>query len=104
MAVRVSAGFSVLVVTLGHALMAHAQTEEMQQTAQCVLSATKDTRSPLAVQLIRQACNDMVVHTSGLYERQRAYDQCLIQNLSGAQSNAAASQIQSACRTTYPLG
>lgn len=84
------------------ALPAHAQTAQMQQTAQCILSATKDTRSPLAVQLLQKACNDSVVFTGKLYENQQRYDQCLIQNLSGAQSDEAANQIQSACRTLNP--
>ncbi len=88
---------------LGPALGAHAQTSEMQQTAQCVLSATRDTRSPLAVQMIQTACNDIVINTGTMYERQRGYDQCLIEQLSGAQSNAAAVQIRTACRTAYPL-
>jgi len=79
-----------------------AQTEQMQQTAQCVLQATRDTRSPLAVQLIRTACNQNVVFTGELYQKQQAYNECLIQNLSGAQSDAAAASIQSACRTAYP--
>jgi len=82
---------------------AHAQTDQMQQTAQCVLSYTRDTRSALAVSMIRTACNDMVINTGDMFIKQRAYDQCLVQNLSGAQSDAAAVQIQSACRTAYPL-
>jgi hypothetical protein len=89
-------------VAWGHAVPARAQTDSMQQTAQCVLNATQNTRSPLAVQLIRTACNEMVVKTGALYAAQRAYDQCLIQHLSGAQSDAAAAQIRSACRTTNP--
>jgi hypothetical protein len=90
-------------IVAGLAAAAHAQTAQMQQAAQCVLSATKDTRSPLAVQLIRTACNDMVINTGAMYERQRAYDRCLIQQLSGAQSDAAALQIKAACRSANPL-
>ena len=93
----------MLLVTLGAALPVRAQTPQMQQTAQCVLDATKDTRSRLALQLIRTACNDTVVNPGPMFEHQRAYDQCLIQQLSGAQSDAAAVQIQTACRTVYPL-
>ena len=93
---------AALGVALGATLPARAQTAQMQQTAQCVLASTKDTRSALAVQLIQRACNDMVVNTGDLYAKQRAYDQCLLDHLSGAQSDAAAAQLQSACRTAYP--
>ena len=82
---------------------AQAQTQQMQETAQCVLTYTRDTRSPLAVATIRTACNDMVINTGDMFAKQRAYDLCLVQNLSGAQSDAAAVQIQSACRTANPL-
>lgn len=82
---------------------AEAQTDQMQQTAQCVLTYVRDTRSAVAVSMIRTACNDMVVNTGDMFAKQRAYDQCLVQNLSGAQSDAAALQIQSACRTANPL-
>lgn len=92
----------VVVLALGQLAPADAQTEQMQQTAQCVLEATRDTRSPLAVQLIRRACNENVVFTGELYQNQQIYNQCLIQNLSGAQSDAAAASIRSACRTAYP--
>ncbi|HUZ74365.1 MAG TPA: VF_A0006 family four-cysteine protein [Stellaceae bacterium] len=103
MAIKFRVVAAVAGFALGPALAAHAQTPQMQQTAQCVLSATRDTRSRLAVRLIRQACNDSVVNTGAMFERQRAYDQCLVQQLSGAQSDAAAVQIQSACRTAFPL-
>ena len=95
----VAALFAVL-ATVG---TAQAQTDQMQQTAQCVLNYTRDTRSAIAVATIRTACNDMVVNTGDMFAKQRAYDQCLVQNLSGAQSDAAALQIQSACRTANPL-
>lgn len=103
MAVKAGMVAAVAALALVPALAARAQTAAMQQTAQCVLGATRDTRSRYAIQMIRQACNDVAVHTGPLYDRQRAYDQCLIQNLSGAQSDAAAVQIQGACRTTNPL-
>jgi hypothetical protein len=96
-----TAGIAAL--ALAHAVPIRAQTVQMRQTAQCVLAATKDTRSPLAVRLIRRACNDMAAFNGPLYQRQRQYNQCLIQNLSGAQSDAAANQIKSACRTTNPF-
>jgi hypothetical protein len=97
-----SAAGLCLALALGCALPALAQTEQMQQTARCVLANTRDTRSPLALQWIHHACNDMVVNTGDMFAQQRAYDQCLLEHLSGAQSDAAAAQIQSACRTAYP--
>jgi hypothetical protein len=91
-----------LCIVLAGGSAALAQTAQMQQTAQCVLASTRDTRAPLALQMIQHACNDMVINTGDMFVQQRAYDQCLLDHLSGAQSNAAALQIQSACRTAYP--
>ena len=103
MAIRYGLGTAALTLALGQLPTGQAQTPQMQQTAQCVLSAIKDTRSHVAVQLIQRACNDLVVQTGHLYDKQRAYDQCLIDQLSGAQSDAAALQVQGACRTANPL-
>src|SRR3954470_20865203 len=76
---------------------------EQQRQAQCELSAIGATRSRLAIDWIRTACNRLAVDADSLLnESSRQFHQCLVQNLSGAQSDAAANQIISACRTAYP--
>jgi hypothetical protein len=71
-----------------------------QKQAQCELSAIRDTRSPHALQTIRSACNWLVVNEGSLLnESLRPFYLCLVQNLSGAQDDAAAGAIVSACRT-----
>jgi hypothetical protein len=71
--------------------------------AQCELSAIRDTRSALAIQRIHTACNWLAVNEGSLLnESLRGFYICLVQNLSGAQSDAAAAAIMSACRTSYP--
>lgn len=80
-----------------------AQTE-IERKGQCELSAIRDTRSPLAVQYIRSACNWLAVNGDSLLnESSRGYYVCLVRQLSGAQANEAAAAIISACRTTNPL-
>jgi hypothetical protein len=70
-----------------------------QKQAQCELSAIGGTRSALALQTIRSACNWLVVNEGSLLnESLRPFYVCLVQNLSGAQSDAAANAIVSACR------
>jgi hypothetical protein len=82
---------------------ARAQSTAEWQAA-CELSAIRDTRSALAVQLIRSACNWLALNSESLLnERNRGYYACLVQNLSGAQSDAGAQAIASACRTANPL-
>lgn len=83
--------------------VAAAQTD-MERQAQCELSAIRNTRSALAVQHIRSACNWLVVNgDSPLNASNMGYYVCLVRQLSGAQSNEAAAAIMSACRTTNPL-
>ena len=80
-----------------------AQTD-LERKAQCELSAIRDTRSPLAVQYIRSACNWLAINGDSLLnESSRGYYVCLVRQLSGAQSNEAAAAIMSACRTSNPL-
>jgi hypothetical protein len=80
-----------------------AQTD-VEKQAQCELSAIRDTRSPLAVQYIRSACNWLTVNgDSALNESSKGYYVCLVRQLSGAQGNEAAAAIISACRTSNPL-
>jgi len=76
----------------------------MERQAQCELVSIRDTRSPLAVQLIRSACNWLALNGDSLLnEQNKKYYLCLVQNLSGAQSNDAAQAIASACRAANPL-
>ena len=75
-----------------------------ERQAACELSSIRDTRSALAVQLIRSACNWLALNADSLLnERNKNYYICLAQNLSGSQSDAAAQAIASACRTANPL-
>ena len=77
---------------------------DMEKQAQCELSAIRDTRSPLAVQYIRSACNWLVVNGDSLLNASsKGYYICLVRQLSGAQSNEAATAIMSACRASNPL-
>jgi hypothetical protein len=72
----------------------------VQKQAQCELSAIRNTRSAHALQTIRSACNWLVVNEGSLLnESLRPFYLCLVQNLSGAQDDAAAGAIVSACRT-----
>ncbi|MCP3384524.1 hypothetical protein NLM31_29545 [Bradyrhizobium sp. CCGUVB4N] len=77
---------------------------DLERQAQCELSAIRDTRSPLAVQTIRSACNWLVVNGDSLLNASsKGYYICLVRQLSGAQSNEAAAAIMSACRASNPL-
>ena len=77
---------------------------DLERQAQCELSAIRDTRSPLAVQYIRSACNWLVVNGDSLLNASsKGYYICLVRQLSGAQSNEAATAIMSACRASNPL-
>lgn len=76
--------------------------DEQQRQAQCELSAIGTTRSPLAISWIRTACNRLAVDAGLLNESNRQFHLCLLQHLSGVQSDAAANQIIAACRTSYP--
>ena len=78
----------------------NAQTSREKQ-AQCELSAIRDTRSALAIQFIRSACNWLALNGDSLLnERSKGYYVCLVQQLSGVQADEAASAIVSACRTS----
>jgi hypothetical protein len=61
--------------------------------------AISTTRSAVALQNIRAACNWLVVNEGSLLnESLRPFYLCLVQNLSGAQDDRAAGAIVSACR------
>lgn len=75
-----------------------------EKQAQCELAAIRNTRSAVAVQSIRTACNWLVVNEGSLLnESLRGFYICLVQNLSGAQDDGAAAAIVSACRTANRL-
>jgi hypothetical protein len=75
----------------------------MEKQAQCVLSAIRDTRSALAIQFIRSACNWLALNGDSLLnESSRGYYVCLVRQLSGVQADEAARAIVSACRTSSP--
>ena len=79
-----------------------AQTSQEKQ-AQCELSAIRDTRSGLAIQLIRSACNWLALNGDSLLnEGGKGYHVCLVQELSGVQADEAAGAIVSACRRSSP--
>jgi hypothetical protein len=74
---------------------------QSERQAQCELSAIRDTRSPAAIQNIRSACNWLALNGDSLLnESLKPYYLCLVQNLSGAQSDAAVGPIVSACRAS----
>ena len=76
----------------------------IEKQAQCELSAIRNTRSAVAIQSIRSACNWLVINEgSFLNESLRGFYLCLLQNLSGAQDDGAASAIVSACRASHRL-
>ena len=90
--------------TLLSSVQSVAAQSDLERQAQCELSAIRDTRSPLAVQYIRSACNWLVVNGDSLLNASnKGYYICLVRQLSGAQSNEAAAAIMSACRTSNPL-
>jgi hypothetical protein len=76
----------------------------MERQAQCELSAIRDTRSALAIQFIRSACNWLALNGDSLLnESSKNYHVCLVRRLSGVQADEAAGAIVSACRTSNPL-
>jgi hypothetical protein len=100
---HILAGVAVAATVLSFSGAAVAQTD-IERQAQCELSAIRDTRSPLAVQYIRSACNWLVLNGDSLLnESSKGYYVCLVRQLSGAQSNEAAAAIMSACRASNPL-
>lgn len=74
-----------------------------ERQAQCELSAIRDTRSALAIQFIRSACNWLALNGDSLLnESSKGYHVCLVQQLSGVQADQAAGAIVSACRRLTP--
>jgi hypothetical protein len=76
----------------------------MERQAQCELSAIRDTRSALAIQFIRSACNWLALNGDSLLnESSKGYYVCLVRRLSGVQADEAAGAIVSACRVSTPF-
>jgi hypothetical protein len=76
----------------------------MERQAQCELSAIRDTRSALAIQFIRSACNWLALNGDSLLnESSKGYYVCLVRRLSGVQADEAAGAIVSACRASTPF-
>jgi len=74
-----------------------------ERQARCELSAIRDTRSALAIQFIRSACNWLALNGDSLLnESSKGYHICLVQELSGVQADQAAGAIVSACRRSTP--
>lgn len=74
----------------------------LERQAQCELATIRNTRSAVALQSIRTACNWLAINDGSLLnESLRGLYLCLVQNLSGAQDDAAAAAIVSACRRAY---
>jgi hypothetical protein len=74
-----------------------------EKQAQCELSAIRTTRSAVAIQTIRTACNWLAINEGSLLnESLKGFYLCLVQNLSGAQDDGAANAIVSACRASNP--
>jgi hypothetical protein len=77
--------------------------DDQQRQAQCELNAIGNTRSRLAVDWIRTACNRLAIDEGFLLnESNRRFHTCLLRYLSGVQSDSAASQVINSCRTAYP--
>ena len=77
--------------------------DDQQRQAQCQLSAIGSTRSRLALDWIRTACNRLAIDSGfAIDESNRRFHLCLLQYLSGVQSDAAASQVINACRQSFP--
>jgi hypothetical protein len=75
-----------------------------EKQAHCELSAIRDTRSVVAIQFIRSACNWLALYGDSLLnENGVGYHVCLVRELSGVQADQAAGIIVSACRTSNPL-
>lgn len=77
--------------------------DDQQRQAQCELNAIGNTRSRLAVDWIRTACNRLAIDEGFLLnESNRRFHTYLLRYLSGVQSDSAASQVINSRRTAYP--
>lgn len=93
---------AVAALALVLASPAAAQLNDPRQQAQCELSAIANTRSTVAIQTIRSACNWLALNSSSfLNESNKPYYLCLVQYLSGVQDDSAAAGVMSACRRAY---
>lgn len=92
-----------LVLALGPGT-AHAQLliDRLRQKAGCELDHIGDTRSHLAVSLIRDACGFLVTPTSSFHPGKVEFARCILQVVPGSQSESAAVELASACRQRFP--
>lgn len=97
-----SAIMATIVVACPIGCLSNSANAQSATQAQCELSAIRDTRSAAAIQTIRSACNWLAINEGSLLnESLRGYYLCLVQSLSGAQSDAAVGPIVSACRASH---
>ena len=76
----------------------------VERQAQCELSSIRNTRSSVAIQNIRSACNWLAINGDSLLNAgNRGYYLCLVRELSGVQASQAAATVISACRRSNPL-
>jgi hypothetical protein len=102
---RLLRAVAATIVLAGSVCLPHSASAQFstRTQAQCELSAIGNTRSAFAIQTIRSACNWLALNGDSLLnESLKPYYVCLVQNLSGAQSDAAAGAIVSACRAANP--
>ena len=103
---RAFRAFAFAVLPAMSVLLGSAQAQfigEQQRQAQCELQAIGSTRSSLALDWIRTACNRLAIDSGfSLNESNRQFHNCLLQHLSGVQNDRAAAQVINSCRTAYP--
>ncbi len=90
------------VLDAGHAGAQSFSSDAEKQASQCVLYYTPGTQSNAAVQMIRNACNELYNPVGLSTNSRQGYDLCLLQHLSGAQSDSATAQIAKSCADLYP--
>lgn len=66
---------------------------------QCILDYQRTAKSGVAVHFITQACDKLYNDGSFLLSREKAYYECLLENLPGVENNLAAQKIRSACES-----
>lgn len=66
---------------------------------QCILDYQRTAKSGVAVHFITQACDKLYNDGSFLLSQEKAYYECLLENLPGVENNLAAQKIRSACES-----
>jgi len=72
-----------------------------QRQAACILENSRDTTSRDARRLIAKACNFLSMSTANmaLHAKEKAYNECLLENLAGMERGGDATDVANACRT-----